>query len=734
MKIRSHLLLLAAGALVPPLVFAVALTAHSWSEARHAVEVRQLERVRSIMIALDTELQATIRVLRVIGLAPSLEGGAIPDAAGRLRTVLSTQPLWTLLAVGDPEWRETVAVRHAGLMPRAPAIDDATRRRVLQTRLPAVSPLVSLDGGHQTQVVVPVLEGANVAMLLMVAVDQSAWVGFMSQYPMAAGAVMTLIDQNGVIIARTLNNDRWVGKPPSPEVLRRSRTMAESTFRNVTLEGDPMYSAHSRSIRWGWTVATGIPAGSVDESLRGSSLLLVSAAGLSIVLALALALFFGRRIVRPVKALGDSAHALAEGSVPTPPATAPIREVRDVAVAFERASAMLRERQRALNEALEGEQRARQDAEQASRAKDEFLAMLGHELRNPLNAVAGAVGVLQQPQPSPEQALRAREIIARQVVSLRELVDDLLDVARVTSGKIALTLRPVDLADVARRTVMVMSGSGRLGRHSVDVQCESAWVSGDETRLEQIVSNLVDNAAKYTPDAGRIAVRVRAEGTDALLEVEDSGMGIPADLLPRIFDLFTQGERTIDRAQGGLGLGLSLVRRLARLHGGEVTATSAGAGKGARFQVRLPLQGAPVQAAASAPIVDEVERKLRILIVEDNADGRETLAMMLGMQGHEVHEAEDGPSGVQRALDVEPDAAIVDIGLPGFDGYEVARRVRATAQGTAVRLVALTGYGQDEDRKAAFDAGFDDFLVKPADLEALLRILGSVAPRAMAPH
>jgi len=726
LKIRSHLLLLAAGALLPLLVFAVVLTAHTWRLEQGSVEVRQLEHVHAMTIALDTELQASIRALRVLELAPSLEDGPIEDSAERMRAVLSVQPLWSALAVGDPQWREAVGVTHEGIMASPPAVDERTRHRALMTRMPAVSPLLSRGGKHQTQIVVPVRRETQVALLMVVAIDPAAWLEFMGRYPVGPGAVMALIDQDGLIIARTLDNERWVGQKLSPGLLRKSREVAEATYRNVTLEGVTMYAAHSRSVPSGWTVAAGIPAATVDAALRGSTLMLLGAATLSVVLAVLLTLFFGGRIARPVIALGEAAHALAHGfDPPAPPQTGPIDEVREVADAFDKASAMLRERQRALNDALQGEQRARREAEQASAAKDEFLAMLGHELRNPLNAVAGAVAVLQQPHPTAEQSQRAREIIGRQVVGLRELVDDLLDMARVTSGKIALERRTTDLAPIARRTVMVMSGAGRLAGHTVDVDCEEAWVCGDETRLEQIVSNLLDNAAKYTPPGGRIAVRVRAENGQAVLEVEDSGVGISPELLPRIFDLFTQGERTLDRSQGGLGLGLALVRRLAELHGGTVSAYSGGPGSGATFQVRLDLQPAPA-ASAVAESPEAIEKKLRILIVDDNPDGRESLAMMLGMQGHEVHEAVDGPSAVQRALELVPDAAIVDIGLPGFDGYEVARRVRAAAKGAAIRLVALTGYGQEEDRRAALAAGFDSYLVKPADLNALHSILGRV--------
>ena len=723
-KIRTHLLLLAAGALVPLLVFSTGLTAYSWWEQRRSVELRQLERVRAMTLALDTELQAAIRVMRVLALAPGTDPSNFATYLPAMRSVMGTQPLWSTLAVGDPAWTAPKAVDREGEA-AAPRLEPGARERALQTRRPALSGVFQEQGHWLTEVVVPVLRDDAVAALVVVAIDQRQWLGFMSQYAMTHGSIMAMLDQDGRIIARTLNNDANVGRLGGPKIVAKSRESVEATFRNKTVEGEEMYAAHSRSVRWGWTMATGVPASVVESALFDSTAFLIGTALVSVGLAVFLAFFYGRRVARPMVDLGHAAHALAEGDAPPHVDPGAIDEVREVSVALDRAIAMLRERERLVQEALEREQRARQEAEHQSAAKDEFLAMLGHELRNPLNAITGANAVMQQVEPGSDGAARAREIIARQVVTLRELVDDLLDVARVTRGKIGLALEPLDLAQVARRVVSIMASSGRLAQHEVRIDTSPAWVNGDDTRLEQVVTNLLDNAVKYTPPGGRITVGVRATQAQAVLELSDSGVGMPSDLLPHVFDLFTQGERTLDRAQGGLGLGLALVRRLVGLHGGDVQAESEGSGRGSTFRVTLPLVPAPSPQEAGEVETDG-ERRLRILIVDDNADGRETLAMMLGLRGHEVHEAIDGPTAVEEALAWKPDAAIVDIGLPGFDGYEVARRIRAAAKGVAIRLVALTGYGQEDDRRQALAAGFDSFLVKPADFAALHTILATV--------
>jgi signal transduction histidine kinase len=364
-----------------------------------------------------------------------------------------------------------------------------------------------------------------------------------------------------------------------------------------------------------------------------------------------------------------------------------------------------------------------QEMELASRAKDEFLAMLGHELRNPLGAIGSAAHLLDRVGTHDSRAVRPLEVILRQVDHLSRLVDDLLDVSRVTMGKVVLDRRPLDVAQSVARCVALMRSAQKMDRHTVHVSTEPVWASADETRVEQIAGNLLVNALKYTPEGGEIHVSVRAENDAAVIQVQDNGVGLSPSLLPRVFDPFVQGERDMERAQGGLGIGLTLVRRLAELHGGTVQAASDGPGRGSTFTVRLPAIGRPALAAAPARNGDGVPTGLKILLVEDNEDSREMMRHLLRMSGHEVHEAADGVSGVATALAISPDVAIIDVGLPGLSGFEVASRLRRTPEGRQMSLVALTGYGQPEDRDRAFNAGFDSFLVKPVEPEQLQRAL-----------
>jgi PAS domain S-box-containing protein len=364
------------------------------------------------------------------------------------------------------------------------------------------------------------------------------------------------------------------------------------------------------------------------------------------------------------------------------------------------------ERQRSL--LTERALAARLEAETASRAKDEFLTMLSHELRNPLGAISAAVDVLENTGLDGETAAEARAIIARQTRNLSHMMNDLLDVGRVIAGKILLSRQPVDVAAIAQRVRQTMVLTGEVAKHSLACELQPAWVDGDAVRIEQVVSNLLTNAVKYTPAGGSISVVVRRDGESALIQVQDSGEGIPAALLPHIFDLFVQGERTLDRRAGGLGIGLTLVRRLVELHGGTVGVESSE--EGSRFTVRLP---AVEPVLVSSDDLQPLLRRRKVLVVEDNEDVLAALRSKLELDGHTVSTAVDGIEGLTRLLKMRPEVSIVDIGLPGITGFELARHARAA--GYAGRMIALSGYGHERDMANALVAGFDAYLVKPVD-------------------
>jgi signal transduction histidine kinase len=368
--------------------------------------------------------------------------------------------------------------------------------------------------------------------------------------------------------------------------------------------------------------------------------------------------------------------------------------------------------------ALERERSARSEADAALRAKDEFLAILSHELRNPLAAISTAAAVLDTPEQAADGGAPLVASIRRQTRHLARLIDDLLDIGRMTANKLILRKEPVELADAVRRCVDALVTARGLGEGRIQLALEPVWIEADPVRITQMVENLVGNALKHTPGNKHIRVTVRDIGAVAELRVEDEGFGIQPELLPKVFEPFTQGRQGLDRSTGGLGLGLTLVRRLAELHGGTIEAQSGGADRGSTFILRFPSRAAPAgSAAAGRQPQSAAGPRRRLLVIEDNVDARQTLRTLLEMLGHEVHEAADGEAGIAAVLELRPDLAFVDIGLPRIDGYEVARRLRAA--NAPVRLVALTGYGRDDDLQRAREAGFDQHLLKPAGIEQL---------------
>lgn len=397
------------------------------------------------------------------------------------------------------------------------------------------------------------------------------------------------------------------------------------------------------------------------------------------------------------------------------------------------------------NRVLQGEvaERARAEAalKEADRHKDEFLAVLAHELRNPLAPIRNAVEIMRRSALTDPQLSWSRDVIERQVKHLTRLVDDLLDVSRITRGNINLSREPVSVTTIVARAIETIQPLIAEQRHdlAVDVAEDGLEVEGDLTRLTQVLGNLLNNAAKYTDPGGKLGVSARRQGTDVEIRVRDNGIGIPPELLPRLFQLFTQVDGAAHRAQGGLGIGLALVRQLIQMHGGSVTAYSQGPGQGSEFLIRLPLRlkqqrdasggiaGMPMEAEEGTG-----KRGHRILLADDNRDALDSLATLLQCDGHEVHTAADGAEALEVAADCRPDVVLLDIGMPKLDGYEVARRIRAEPWGKSTVLIALTGWGQDEDRRRSREVGFDSHLVKPLDPDALSTLLSKLPARAKA--
>jgi signal transduction histidine kinase/ActR/RegA family two-component response regulator len=410
-------------------------------------------------------------------------------------------------------------------------------------------------------------------------------------------------------------------------------------------------------------------------------------------------------------------------------------EVQAIGLALDEAiaasvAAYVRHRDAAFHKLEQDLRRQAEDLREADRRKNEFLAVLAHELRNPMAPILHSVEVLKLLGPADSNVEQARDIVERQVKQMVRLVDDLLDLTRIAQGKIELRRTAFDLAAAVAEAIQTAAPLLEAQEHqlSVSLPTEPLRMEGDQARIVQVIVNLLNNAAKYTDQGGRVELTVRLEGGEVVLAVKDNGVGIEAEMLGRVFDLFTQTDRSRPRSRGGLGIGLTLVRQLVELHGGRVAVHSDGPGRGSEFVVRLPAAPAPPPGPAPADPAPPASSHLHILIIEDHADARSTLEQLLTLLGHRVEAVPDGVRGVEAALAGKPDVALIDLGLPGLDGLEVGRRLRA-GLGASALLVALSGHASEGDRRASLAAGFDAHLAKPVDLGALKALLADAANR-----
>jgi signal transduction histidine kinase/CheY-like chemotaxis protein len=721
-SLQRRLLVLVAVALLPFTLFAGIGISWFSHQQRHEMEQATIETMRAMMSAIDAELSRHFAALEVLAASSPLERGDMRSFHAEARRAVAARPTWVTVSLSDREGAVLLDVARPFGGPVPAPVDRRSLQRVVEGRARVIGEVAISDITKRPafSLSLPIILDGQVAYVLTTVVSPRAMLGAIERQRVPANAVVSILDHRGLHVARSRAHQRFLGLPVSDTLRALMRDKNEGWGPSVTLEGQPIYAAFSRSPETGWMVAVGLPRDEIDLVGRRTYMAFGFGLLLSILIGATAAGLLARRIIRPMAELRAAALAVEGGKVPKPPYIS-IPELQEVSEALERAVAAREEAERAQLELLSSEREARTTAESANRAKDEFLAMLGHELRNPLGAMASSVRLLEADRKGSERAERPLHVMRRQLDHLTRLVDDLLDVGRLMTGRISLERKPIDLALATENAIAMLEAAGRLGSHRVTVDLEQVWVLADATRLEQVLANLLVNAAKYTPDDGRISVRVRRHENHALVEVKDSGVGIGPELLPRIFDLFTQGERSLDRSEGGLGIGLTLAQRLVKLHEGNIVAESDGPGLGSRFTVKLPAIEAPeVEQSVSAPTTPKAHR---ILIVEDNVDSREMLREWLEMSGHQVSEAADGTSGLEAALKERPDVALIDVGLPGIDGYEMARRVRAALGEERMILIALTGYGSAEDRRRSKAAGFDAHLVKPLNPSLLDKVL-----------
>ncbi len=726
---RWHLLGLAFVSLLPVVVFGALLVDRSGREERTETEAALVLRAQLLAGTLDREIAASLRALETLARSEQLARGDLAGFRREAVRVNEAQPSWIAVVLFTPDGHRIVDTRDPAA--GGTTVDPVSFEEVLRTRRPTVGELVRARDGVTWAFALrtPVLEGDSIRYVLTAAVSADEIGRTLSVGAADIEWTRTVVDRGGTIVARTRAPELWVGRASTPSFLARVRAAQVGLFQDQAFEGLATSVGYARAPLTGWTAAVVAPNDLLDEPIRRSTALLTLAGVASLGLSGAVAFFLSRRFARAVGSAADAAQALASGG---PVAVAPcgIREVALLGDALSSSARLLEARHEEVERHLARIAEARREAEASSRAKDEFLAMLGHELRNPLSPIVTALHILRQRGTGWG---REHEIVARQVGHLVRLVDDLLDVSRVTRAKIRLHRERVDVWSVVSRAVEMVSPLLEERRHRLSVDVDRGLhVDADPVRLAQVLANLLTNAARYTPPGGHVRVSARREGEGVAVEVSDDGQGIPPDLLPRIFELFVQGPRGPDRAEGGLGIGLALVKSLVALHGGTVQARSEGPGRGATFRVLLP----PAGVSGGVPVVPlavprpRTHRALGVLIVDDNVDAAALLAELVARDGHRVELAHDGPAALAAAVASRPDVVVLDLGLPVMDGWEVAAQLRRRLGAAAPVVVGVTGYGQDQDRARSREAGFLHHFVKPVDPADLLAALEEAGARA----
>jgi signal transduction histidine kinase/ActR/RegA family two-component response regulator len=717
-KLRGHFALLVAATLVPVFALTAAVVILADRAHRATVEQSLQDLSRALAATVERELGASLAALQTMATSPSLDRAEYAEFYAEARRAREVNPPWlTVYLVKASGEQILTLLRPLGTpLPRG---DMDYIQAVIATGRPYVSDLAfgPISQRHIITINVPVIREGQLRYVIGASVTTDTLAALLADQVKGTPSLAAIRDRKGVLVARSHEHTRYIGREPSADLRRAFVSGEQRVFHVTSFEGQPVHVALSRVRLADFNVAVAAPP---PATARTTVLLLAVGGGAIVVLAFTTAAVLARRVTSPMQRLAHLASRLPEEPEGTTPVSS-ITEIAEVHRALTRAAVALRE-QASERERRVAAEAAREQADAANHAKDEFLAMLGHELRNPLGAIVSAVNVLSRVQGEQAQRAAAREIIERQLAHLRRMVDDLLDAERVTTGKVRLTRRPVDFAAIVTRTVNDLQATGAAAERRLITDVAPVWINGDETRLTQVVMNLIGNALKYTLPGGTIHVDVAAAGSDAVLRVSDTGTGIARHRLNEVFELFVQDDHTLDRSRGGLGIGLTLVRRLVEMHGGTVVADSDGPGLGATFSVRLPLTSERPQPTRTRVRPATVPRR-HILIVEDNEDAREMLRTALAMEGLDVAVASDAGSALNETARCWPEAAVIDIGLPGTDGYALARSLRSLPAGKGLVLVALTGYGRAEDLQRALDAGFDEHLVKPvtpADLHATI--------------
>jgi signal transduction histidine kinase/CheY-like chemotaxis protein len=723
--LRHQLLLLAALGLLP-LALLGAWGVHELHEQHlHDIERNTLDLSRALASGVAAELQATITGLAGLAGSDALRSGDLRAFHAQTQSVLRAHPGWLDIVLTDSAG--AVVFRSSRSLGAEPgevierrSLDEAMQRKEVVVGGIARGP----RGLAALPVRWPVVENGRLRHVLSVVLRPDGFLRIVQQQKAPPQWVISVFDRDRRRVARSKDQEGTVARPATPsldEVLREGR--AEGNARTVTLEGEATIAGYTRLSAFGWTVTVGAPQAEVQRSVWRSLAAYAAAVLASLLACTGLALWLAQRISAPIQQLARQAALLGEGH-PVVAARTGILELDQMGAALQAASEQRLAAQREREALLQSRQLALARAEEAGRAKDEFMAVLGHELRNPLAPIVSALALLDLKGDARTEA--ERRVIGRQVDHMKRLVDDLLDLSRIARGQLSVRTARVDLNAVAERAIEAVTPLLRTRRDGIDFtpQAQPVWVMGDETRLVQVATNLLTNALRFSPEGGVIALEIGRDDGQACLRVRDAGIGMSTQTLANVFKPFYQAPQSLARNAGGLGLGLAIVQSIVDAHGGRVGASSAGEGLGSVFEVLLPLAAAaPDAAPMAAAAAPTVAGSGRVLVVDDNLDAAETTAALLEMEGFTVCAVHSGREALQALEAFQPDVCVLDIGLPDMNGYALAQALRASSRGWRGRLVALTGYGQAGDKALAEQAGFDAHLVKPVDAVELLQAL-----------
>jgi signal transduction histidine kinase/CheY-like chemotaxis protein len=722
LPLRHLLVLLTAIGLLPLALLGI-WSIHVASEYRQREQERALlDMARALSSAVDAELDSSVAALSTMAQNPAMVAGDVRAFYEVAAAQARVQPEWLGVFLADHEGK-TLFRTNVPFGAEAPTLADPdSLQRALSLHRAVVGRIVRGKAGRAAVPVrIPVTDTHGHAFVLSAIVKPDRILRVIERQQAPADSLIAVVDASGHIVARSKNQERFVTQPITPalrELMRKNGL--EGAGATLTKEGDLVATAYSSMSRYGWTVVTNTPMAALRAGFFEGIAVYAAGIAISLAVCIALAYLLSNRIVGAVNGLRRAAAALGAGR-PVHVPKARIRELGRMGRALEAAGRQRARREQERSTLLASLEQALEQAREAGQAKDDFLAVLGHELRNPLSPIVASLDLMDmRDEPG---ARRERAIMRRQVTHLKRLVDDLLDVSRIASGKLELELRPLNLAETVRHAVAALPG------HAVTLDAPDAvWILGDDSRLVQVLNNLLSNAARFGSSATHVELAADEAAGLARLSVQDTGIGMDAGLLSRIFEPFYQAPQQLARRTGGLGLGLAIVRKIVDLHGGSVSAASEGPGRGSRFDVSLPLAAAQAQVPDAAPAA--AHRPCAILLVDDNEDAAAGTASLLRQLGHTVEVAYTAAQALAAARGVLtgsmpaelPPVAILDIGLPDMDGYALALLLRRQ-YGAGLRLVALSGYGQQADLERAVQAGFDLHLTKPASLDDLQRAL-----------